>query len=90
MSRNPKTVHHKVIEALKSPKFKYRTVQGLAKETHLSPAEVKKVLETDTTVRKSLARSKSGATLYIAKKNVSAIQDAWNAFRAINSAKYGN
>jgi len=90
MPNKTKDVRRVVIEALKSPKFKYRTVEGLAKETHLSALEIVRVLEVDRAVRKSLAKSKTGADLYTAKKKVSAMADVWNAFTAINSAKYGN
>ena len=84
-----KDVRTVVIKALNSPGYKYRTASGVARETHLSAELVRKILESDHSVRKSLARSKSGAQLYAVKKRVSGIEDAWNAFRALNAAKFG-
>ena len=89
MPKKTRDANYVVIEALKSPKFKYRTVQGLARETHLPANLVIEVLNSNDSVRKSLVKSKTGADLYTAKKKVSAVEDAWNAFTALNSAKFG-
>ena len=90
MPKKTRDVKYVVIQALNSPKFKYRTVQGLSKETHFPANVIVEVLNSDKSVRKSLVKSKTGADLYTAREKVSAVEDAWNAFTAINSAKFGN
>ena len=54
-----------VFDALANPKWDFRTVDGIAKETHLSTDEVKQALVTlKNLVRKSLVPDRSGRALY--------------------------
>ncbi|SHM38301.1 hypothetical protein [Rhodanobacter sp. OK091] len=80
----------RVLKALNNSTYKYRTLNGLARDTHLDPEFVKTVLDSSTAVRKSFVKSKSGKQLYASKEKVSATEDLWVAFQALNSAKFGN
>ncbi len=78
-----------VLRALESPKYKYRTVQGIASETKLDEQRVRTILKNNPLVRESFEKSKTGKQLFTSKKKVSIGEDLWTAFRAVNSAKFG-
>jgi len=78
-----------VLRALESPRYKYRTVHGIARETKLDVARVRDVLKSSPAVRQSFAKSKTGKSLFASKKKVSIGEDLWTAFRAVSSAKLG-
>lgn len=80
----------KVIKALKNPRFKYRTISGIARETHIDAARVGEILKVSPSVRVSLTRAQDGSRLYALKKNVSTASDVWTAFKAVNGAKFGD
>lgn len=83
------TPEQRVLRALESPRFKYRTVSGIAKETKLDVKRVREVLQSNPAVRRSFAKSKNGKQLFTAKKKVSVGEDLWTAFKAVNAAKFG-
>lgn len=87
--KRPETIEEIVLRALESPKYKYRTVHGIARETKLDEQRVRKVLKASPAVRQSFAKSKSGKQLFASKKKVSVGEDIWTAFRAVNAAKFG-
>lgn len=79
----------RIFKALSSPKWMYRTADGIAKETHLPRAEVEKTLKTHPEkVRVSLVRRRDGSVLFASKEKVSVLQDAWTAVRALSKAKF--
>lgn len=81
----------KILRALSSERWLYRTVDGIAKETKLPKEEVKRVLdESRQKVRVSRIRSKKGKVLYASKNRVSSVMDLWTAFRAISRMKVAN
>jgi hypothetical protein len=84
------SVEVRVIEALKSPKYKYRTAHGISRETNIAPVKVIEVLQSSPSVRKSLTRAADGSKLYALKKKVSTASDVWTSFKAINGAKFGD
>lgn len=45
-----------VMKALESPRYKYRTVHGIARETKLDVARVREVLKSSPAVRQSFAK----------------------------------
>ena len=87
--RRPDTLEEIVLKALESPKYKYRTVHGIARETKIDEQRVRNVLKSSPTVRQSFAKTKAGKQLFASKKKVSVGADLWMAFRAVNSAKFG-
>ncbi len=87
--KQPDTLEQVVLKALESPKYKYRTVYGIARETKIDEGRVRKVLKSSDAVRQSFAKSKTGKQLFASKKKVSVGEDLWTAFRAVNSAKFG-
>lgn len=78
-----------MLQALESPRFKYRTVSGIANETKLDERSVREVLQRNPAVRLSFARAKNGKQLFAAKAKVSIGEDLWVAFKAVNAAKFG-
>jgi hypothetical protein len=80
----------RIIEALKGPKYKYRTASGIARETQIDKIKVVKILQSNPSVRVSLTKAKDGSRLYALKSKVSAASDVWTAFKAINGAKFGD
>ena len=80
----------KVIEALQNPRFKYRTVSGIARETHIDAERVGEILKVSPSVRVSLTRAQDGSRLFALKKSVSKAEDVWTAFKAVNGAKFGD
>jgi hypothetical protein len=85
----PSALEQVVLKALESPKYRYRTVHGIARETKIDEGRVRKVLKSSPIVRQSFAKSKTGKQLFASKKKVSVGEDLWTAFRAVNSAKFG-
>ncbi|WFF79200.1 hypothetical protein [Delftia tsuruhatensis] len=88
-NRPPHIIEQQVLRALESPRFKYRTVSGIAKETKLDEESVREVLQSNPAVRRSFAREKNGKQLFAAKAKVSIGEDLWVAFKAVNAAKFG-
>lgn len=80
-----------VLSALRAPKWRYRTVDGISKETRISIDDVKRVLdESPQIVRVSRIRNRNGKILYASKERVSALGDLWTAARAISKRKVTN
>ena len=79
----------KVMLALSDPRWDYRTVTGISKQLHVSPAYVSKILNSSPEVRASVSRSTEGKKLYTHKSKTSLISDWWHAFRNMSSYKYG-
>lgn len=79
-----------LINALQNPRWDYRTSEGLAKELKVTENEIKKYLDSEPEIRKSVMKDKDGRSLYTLKKRKTAIGDYWAAFRAVNSAKTGS
>lgn len=78
-----------VIDALRTSKFEYRTAQGIAKEVHLPVNQVEDALASrPDVVRVSVLRRADGSKLFADRRKVSAIKDAWSAFRAVSFAKF--
>ena len=87
--KQPLSPERAVLMALESPKYRYRTVLGIARETKIDAQRVKKVLKSNPMVRQSYAKTKSGKPLFASKKKVSVGEDLWTAFKAVNAAKFG-
>ncbi|EGR3254610.1 hypothetical protein ACOLMZ_004565 [Vibrio parahaemolyticus] len=79
-----------LIKALHDQRWDYRTSEGLAKELKVAEKEVKKYLDSEPEIRKSIMKDKYGRSLYTLRKRKSIIGDYWTAFRAVNSAKTGS
>ena len=79
-----------LIKALHDQRWDYRTSEGLAKELKVAEKEVKKYLDSEPEIRKSIMKDKYGRSLYTLRKRKSVIGDYWTAFRAVNSAKTGS
>lgn len=88
-SKKPETLEQLVLKALNSPKYKYRTVHGIAREVKADERRVREILKASPSVRRSFAKNKAGKQLFASKKKVSVGEDLWAAFRAVNSAKFG-
>lgn len=88
-SNSPPGVDVRVIAALGSPKYKYRTASGIARDIHVDAERVAKVLQSNPKVRVSLTKAINGSKLYTLKSKVSAASDVWTAFKAVNNAKFG-
>lgn len=55
----------RVLEALAEPQWDFRTIDGIAKETGLTPGEIKKALNAHPDlVRRSLVTDRLGRSLY--------------------------
>ena len=80
--------NEKILAALKSRRWKYRTAEGIAKETRVPVNTVEKVLkESPQQVRVSVMRRRDGKVLYVKKDEVSVIKDLWNGFKLLSKAK---
>lgn len=80
--------NEKVFGALQSRRWKYRTAEGIAKETKVPVKTVEKVLkESPQKVRVSVMRRRDGKVLYAKKDEVSVIRDWWNGFKLLSKAK---
>ncbi|EOB1224823.1 hypothetical protein V5G98_16970 [Vibrio cholerae] len=88
--RRKKPLKEDLIKALRNEQWDYRTSESLAKELKVSEKELKKHLESDPEIRKSIMKDKHGRSLYTLKKRKSVIGDYWSAFQAVNSAKSGS
>ncbi|WP_423808339.1 hypothetical protein OUO06_20015 (plasmid) [Photobacterium damselae] len=62
----------------------------MAKELKAAEKEVKKYLDSEPEIRKSIMKDKYGRSLYTLRKRKSVIGDYWTAFRAVNAAKTGS
>lgn len=80
----------RIIEALGNSKYSYRTAHGIARESKIDDKSVVEVLRVNPSVRVSITKSPDGSTLYALKNKVSATSDVWNAFKAVNVAKFGS
>lgn len=92
--KNPEDVSEeergKVLKALEGEAAVYLTASSIAKKTKVRLVNVEKVLKNNGTyVRVSLAKAPDGSRLFASRKKVSALGDVWNAFKAVNKAKYG-
>jgi hypothetical protein len=86
---NDQSIKVKVFRALDTGQWKYRTAEGIAKETHLPTEKVEATLKSHPEmVRVSLVRRSDGKLLFASKKKVSGLQDAWTAVRALSKAKF--
>jgi DNA-directed RNA polymerase specialized sigma subunit len=60
----------KVIQAFENPKFKWRTISGIAKEAGISPEDVKNIIDARANeIIKSSARSDNGEELYTTRQH---------------------
>lgn len=83
------STEEKVFRALNTGRWKYRTAEGIAKETRLPTTKVEATLKSHPEmVRVSLLRRSDGKILFASKKKVSGLQDAWIAVRALSKAKF--
>ncbi len=77
-----------VIKALNDKRWEYRTVVGISKQVHITADEVAKIIESSAAVRKSVAKTAKGASLYTLKSRKSAVGDYVAAFRKLSKDKY--
>ncbi len=79
----------RVIASLSNPKWDYRTIPGIAKETGLDETTVQGIFESrKDLIRESIVPSKAGERLFTLSKNVNHLRDYWAAFRMINDEKF--
>jgi hypothetical protein len=77
----------KVFEALANPKWDFRTVKGIAKETSLNSTLVSNIINAHTgkLIRKSVIPDKTGDELYTLKSKRADIAEIYDQFRTFLS-----
>ncbi len=89
MVQNLSVEEKKVFESLSNPKWDYRTISGIVKETGLDENLVSHILKSrKDLIRESIIPSASGERLFTLSKNVNHLRDYWAAFRMINEEKF--
>jgi len=75
---------HIVFSALENPKYRWRTINGLAKETGVDEATVKRVLNriNDAIVKSSIP-STSGDDLYTTRRHLKKMENVFSRFVAV-------
>jgi hypothetical protein len=70
----------KVWDALNGGKFDWRSLEGIAAETHLPPLEVSNILEQQLAneVVRSIDKNHPGAYLYATRERYNKIRGPWN------------
>lgn len=82
-------VVERVLDALRSSEFEYRTAKAIANQTHLTVEQVEDVLMSHPeVVRVSVIRRPDGSMLFADRDRVSALKDAWAGFRAVSFEKF--
>lgn len=72
-----------VLKALEDSRWDWRTVDGVSRDTGLSPAEVIEILESSTDeVIRSRIGDRQGRTLYTTRRHYSATQSFLDKFRS--------
>lgn len=67
----------------------YASLSSVAKETETDPEVLRTYFANHSDqFRKSLIRAKDGGEVYLLNTPLSALTDAWNAFRDLNGKKY--
>lgn len=76
-----------VFKALANPKWDFRTVNGIAKETNLDNEQVAKIIDVynGKLIRKSLVPSVTGEQLYTLKSKKANLAEIYDQFRALLS-----
>jgi len=62
-------IKSKVLEALGDPKYKWRTVTGIAEETHVDSEIVRRILEEAESVVRSAVPGPRGEDLFTTREN---------------------
>jgi len=70
----------KVWDALHNGEFDWRSLEGIASETHLAPLEVSNILEQQLSneVVRSVDKNHPGAYLYATRERYNKIRGPWN------------
>jgi hypothetical protein len=89
--KNKKTPKDLVFDAMKNKKWDYRTIHGISTETKLPESVVTAVLqESESEIRSSIMKTKTGESLYALKRQKSALADVWWAVKKMSKDKYEN
>ena len=67
-----------ILDALESPKYQWRTLEGLSKETGVDAEEIQKILTATLSDQVVTTEDRSGRLLYTTRRHYYASQGLWN------------
>ncbi len=69
---------NRILDALESPKYQWRTLEGLSKETGVDPEEIQKILAGALSDQVVTTQDRSGRLLYTTRRHYYTSQGLWN------------